>query len=100
MLRKTPAREAGTWCMPQFHSRVVVAVQAIPLMASATHAVVLTCAKGMGCALLGSHGLSNSGPNIHMASMTVPMRMVYAVTTGGLCVCISFLLSRIHERAV
>jgi hypothetical protein len=35
MLRKTPAREAGTWWIPQFQSSVVVAVQSRPLMASA-----------------------------------------------------------------
>jgi len=31
MLRRTPACEAGTWVMPQFQRRVVVAVQRRPL---------------------------------------------------------------------
>jgi len=42
IFRKTPAREAGTWWMPQFHKSVVVAVHSTPLMASAVHAVRLT----------------------------------------------------------
>src|SRR3954447_16166373 len=86
--------------MPQFHSRVVVAVQARPLMASAVHAVALTCRNGGGALWFGIHGFTAHGPRIHIASITVPDRMVYAVTTGGLWVSMSFLLSRIHESAV
>jgi len=37
--------------MPQFHKRVVVAVQNKPLMASALQAVKLMWAKGSGVAL-------------------------------------------------
>lgn len=48
MLRKTPAREAGTWWMPQFQRKVVVAVQASPLTARAIQAAVLTWVKGGG----------------------------------------------------
>lgn len=50
MLRKTPAREAGTWLIPQFQSSVVVAVQKRPLKARANHAVRLTWAIGGGAA--------------------------------------------------
>ena len=50
-MRKTPAREAGTWWMPQFQRKVVVAVQARPLMARAIQAVGLTCEKGGGASL-------------------------------------------------
>ncbi len=39
MLRRTPACEAGTWVMPQFHRVVVVAVQRMPLAASASQAL-------------------------------------------------------------
>jgi hypothetical protein len=39
MLRRTPACEAGTWVMPQFQRRVVVAVQRRPLAARASQAL-------------------------------------------------------------
>ena len=39
MLSRTPAWEAGTWVMPQFHSKVVEAVQSRPLAASASQAL-------------------------------------------------------------
>src|ERR1039458_4400844 len=99
MLRKTPAREAGTWWIPQFQSSVVVAVQSRPLMASAAQAVGLTWANGSGWTFRWVMGLSSQGPRTTTASMTVPERMVWAVTTGGLWVSISFLLSRIQAKA-
>ena len=39
MLSRTPACEAGTWVMPQFHSSVVAAVQSKPLAARASQAL-------------------------------------------------------------
>src|SRR3569623_661871 len=98
MFRKTPAREAGTWWMPQFHRKVVVAVQASPLTASAIQAVVLTWLRGGDATLTCRHGFRRSGPRIQTASMAVPVRMLYAVTTTGLCDCISFLLSSTQLR--
>src|SRR5208282_3738540 len=86
--------------MPQFHSRVVVAVHKTPLMASATQAVALTWAKGGGWTGAWVKGLISQGPRTQRASITVPERMVYAVTTGGLWDNISFLLSRIQASAV
>ena len=76
MLRKTPARDAGTWWIPQFHKNVVMAVQARPLMARAIQAVVLTWAKGGGEILVWRIGLKSIGPSIHSASMVVPVRML------------------------
>ena len=54
----------------------MVAVHARPLIASATHAVRLTCAKGMGALPFGIHGFTATGNRIHAASITVPDRIV------------------------
>src|SRR5580704_8641714 len=86
--------------MPQFQSSVVRAVQNSPLADSATHAVALTWANGGGCAFQCVSGLSIQGPRTTTASIEAPVRMEYAVTTGGLCVRINFLLSRIHASDI
>src|ERR1039458_7060436 len=85
--------------MPQFHSSVVVAVQRNPLIASATHAVLLTWTKGINSTFRCIHCATSQEPAIQTTSIAVPEKMVYAVTTGGLWVSISFLLSRIHTSA-
>ena len=74
--------------MPQFQSRVVVAVQARPPMTRAVQAVALTWAKGGGPLLRASSGLetqrlSSQGPRTQTESMRVPARMVYALTMGA-----------------
>ena len=48
MLSRTPAWEAATWVRPQFHSRVVAAVQSRPLAASASQARSEMCWTGGG----------------------------------------------------
>ena len=48
--------------MPQFQSSVVVAVHITPLIASAIHAVMLTCAKGNGSIFACGHGASSHSP--------------------------------------
>ena len=46
MLSRTPAWEAGTWVMPQFHRRVVAAVQRRPLAARASQTLRETWEMG------------------------------------------------------
>jgi hypothetical protein len=62
--------------MPQFHKRVVVAVQNRPLMASAVQAVRLTRAKGNGLDVDVGQRSQHQGSHVQTISIAVPERMV------------------------
>ena len=58
--------------MPQFHSSVVVAVHRSPLIPSATHAVALTCANGIGYTFAWIKKANTREQAIQITIMAVP----------------------------
>jgi hypothetical protein len=90
MFNSTPACEAGTWVIPQFHSNVVVAVHNTPLAASASQAFTETPATGGIPYRTGTHAIS----------ISVPIPNPYAVTTTGEWRSINSLLIKIQLNAI
>src|SRR5579884_4238455 len=90
IFRKTPARDAGTREMPQFHKNIALVLQSRPLASNASQAWALTPCTG-------GRPLHSS---THSDNISVPLNKPYAVTCNGECVRIKCLFNRTHARAI
>src|SRR5579875_2960618 len=89
ILRKTPALDAGTLAIPQFHKNIALVLQSSPLPRSAIQARELTLCTG-------GSPLRNT---TQIVNMRVPLNSTKAVTCNGECVRIRNLFNKTHASA-